>query len=399
MGAVEVSGQVEPGFERVRDAFEANFAERGDVGAAFCLYAGGRPVVDLVGGTVDASGTAYGPQTLQLVFSTTKGATAVCAHILAERGDLDLDAPVAEYWPEFAAEAKDRIPVRWLLSHRAGLPVVDAELTLHQLCEVTPIVEALAAQRPVWEPGTDHGYHALTYGWLVGEVVRRVSGRSIGTFFADEVAKPLGLDFFIGLPTEEEARVAPLLPMKIVIPPDAETIERMVANFSPDGLLLRALTLNGAIGFGDIRLEEGVDPFGGNSPFNLPEVHATEMPAANGITTAASLARMYAATFGEVDGVRLFSERTMNDARLPRSEGPDRVLVELTRLGSGFFLDCPQCPLLGPHSYGHAGAGGSLGFADPEAGIAFGYVMNQMALGLGGDPRANALVEAVRACL
>ena len=399
MGSVEINGRVEPGFERVREVFETNFAERGDVGAAVCVYAGGRAVVDMVGGTVDATGTPYGPETLQLVFSTTKGATAVCANMLAERGDLDLDAPVVEYWPEFGAAGKERIPVRWLLSHRAGLPTVDGELSLEQLCQVTPVVEALAAQRPFWEPGTDHGYHALTYGWLVGEVVRRVSGRTIGTFFAEEVAKPLGLDFFIGLPAAEEDRVAPLLPMKIVVPPDAETIERMAANFNPEGLLLRALTLNGALGFGEIRLDENADPWDGDSPFNKREVHATEMPAANGITTAASLARMYAATFGEVDGVRLLSERSMNDARAPRSEGPDRVLVEVTRLGTGFFLDCPQCPLLGPNSYGHAGAGGSLGFADPEAGIAFGYVMNQMTLGLGGDPRAVALVEAVRDCL
>jgi len=399
MSAVDTSGRVEPGFEPVRDAFEANFAERGDVGAAFCLYKDGRPVVDLVGGTVDAEGTRYGPDTLQLVFSTTKGATAICAHLLAERGDLDLDAPVAEYWPEFAAGGKGRVPVRWLLSHRAGLPTIDARLTLDQVCEVGPVVEALAAQQPFWEPGTDHGYHALTYGWLVGEVVRRVTGRSVGSFLADEIAKPLGIDFFIGLPESEEPRVAPLLPMRIVIPPDAETIERMAANFSPDGLMQRALSLNGALGFGEISLDQSTDPFNGDSPFNRRQVHATEMPAANGITSAASLARLYAATFGEVDGVRLLSDRTMNDARRPQSEGPDRVLVTETRLASGFFLDCIQCPMLGPDSYGHAGMGGSLGFADPEAGIAFGYVMNQLTLGLGGDPRAVALIDAVRSCL
>ena len=392
MAEVQISGRVEPGFERVRAAFEANFAERGEVGAGFCLYVGGRPVVDLIGGRADpAQGTPYGPDTLQLVFSTTKGATALCAHMLAERGELDLEAAVAEYWPEFAANGKQAISVRSILSHQAGLPTIDGQLTLEELCAVAPVVEALAVQKPFWEPGTAHGYHALTFGWLVGEIVRRVSGRTIGRWFADEVAKPLGIDFHIGLPESEEARVAPLQPMKIVIPSDPAVVERMAAVLDPDALMLRALTLNGAISFG------GWDEaFDAESSFNRRDVHATEMPAANGITNASSLARMYAATFGEVDGVRLLSERSMNEARRLQVEGPDRVLIEETRLASGFFLDGTACPMLGPNSFGHSGAGGSLGFADPEAGVAFGYVMNQMALGLGGDPRAMALVEAVR---
>jgi CubicO group peptidase (beta-lactamase class C family) len=395
MAEVQISGRVEPGFEAVRAAFEANFHEQGEVGAAFCLYAGGRPVVDLVGGAADPeSGTPYTPDTLQLVFSTTKAAAALCAHVLAERGELDLDAPVRTYWPEFSANGKERIPVRWLLSHRAGVPTVDAQLTLEQLCEVTPVVQALAEQKPYWEPGTAHGYHALTFGWLVGEVVRRVTGRTIGTWFADEVAKPLGLDFHIGLPESEEARVAPLQPVRVIVPEDPEVIERMMVTLDPNHLMQRALTLNGAMSFG---IEEG--RFDAGSSFNRRDVHATEMPAANGITTAASLARMYAATFADVDGVRLLSEGALADARRLQAEGPDAVLVEDTRFASGFFLDGPACPMLGPASYGHSGAGGSLGFADTEAGVAFGYVMNQMNLGLGGDPRAVALVEAVRRSL
>lgn len=395
MAEVQISGRVEPGFEAVRAAFEANFHEQGEVGAAFCLYAGGRPVVDLVGGTADPGrGTPYTSDTLQLVFSTTKAAAALCAHVLAERGELDLDAPVATYWPEFSANGKEQIPVRWLLSHRAGLPTVDAQLTLEQLCEVTPVVEALAGQKPYWEPGTAHGYHALTFGWLVGEVVRRVTGRTIGTWFADEVAKPLGLDFHIGLPESEEARVAPLQPVRVIVPEDPAVIERMMVTLDPNHLMQRALTLNGAMSFG---IEDG--RFDAGSSFNRRDVHATEMPAANGITTASSLARMYAATFTEVDGVRLLSAGTLADARRLQAEGPDAVLVEDTRFASGFFLDGPACPMLGPASYGHSGAGGSLGFADTEAGVAFGYVMNQMNLGLGGDPRGVALVEAVRRSL
>src|SRR3954454_9187406 len=212
----EIQGEVAAGFEPVRDAFAANFANHGEVGAAFALYVRGEKVVDLWGGVADTTtGRLWSEDTLQLVFSTTKGAAAICAHQLAQAGALDLEAPVAEYWPEFAAEGKGDIPVRWLLAHRGGLPTVDAHLTPSELCAWQPIIEALAAQRPYWEPGTAHGYHALTYGWLVGEVVKRVDGRSIGRFFADEVAKPVGLDFLIGLPAAEEAGVSRLETVQI----------------------------------------------------------------------------------------------------------------------------------------------------------------------------------------
>jgi len=208
-GAVE--GEVAPGFEPVRDAFVRNFTEHGDIGAAVCVYRHGEKVVDLVGGWARPSAAVpYGADTLQLVFSTTKAATAVSALVLAQRGLLDLDAPVARYWPEFAAEGKEGVPVRWLLTHEAGLPTIDATIPLEEALHWTPVVEALAAQRPLWEPGTAHGYHALTFGWLVGEVVRRVSGKSLGSFFADEVAGPLGLEFWIGLPEDREDRVARL---------------------------------------------------------------------------------------------------------------------------------------------------------------------------------------------
>ncbi|MGK2949455.1 MAG: serine hydrolase domain-containing protein, partial [Acidimicrobiales bacterium] len=195
----EIGGRVEPGFEGVAAAFERSFAEHGEVGAATAAYVGGRKVVDLWGGVADqATGAPYTEGSLQLVFSTTKGATAACANLLAQRGDLDIDAPVAEYWPEFAAAGKADIPVRWLLCHKAGLPYVDATLTLDEALAWDPMIRALEAQAPVWEPGTAHGYHATTYGWLVGEVVRRISGKSLGTFFREELAEPLGLEFWIG---------------------------------------------------------------------------------------------------------------------------------------------------------------------------------------------------------
>ena len=391
----EITDRVEPGWEKVRDAFAANFDRYSEVGATFCLYHRGRPVVDLAGGFIDReAGTPYTAGTLQNVFSTTKGATAICAHLLVQRGLLDLDAPVSSYWPEFAAAGKADVPVRMLLCHQVGLPTIDARLTLEQVCAVSPVVEALAAQAPYWAPGTAHGYHALTYGWLVGEVVRRVDGRSLGRFFAEEIAAPLGVDFWIGLPEAEEPRVAPLLSMVMLGTRDPSALSeqdmaRLAAMTAPDSLMLRALSLNGAIG--------GLGA--GDTPFNTRAVHATEMPAANGMTNAASLARLYASTIGAVDGVRILEDKTVDAARRTHSKGDDRVLLVESHFGAGFMLDGVMCPLLGPGSYGHPGAGGSLGFADPEAEIAFGYVMNQMAVGIAGDPRNVALIDAVRACL
>ena len=387
-----VEGEVAPGFDKVREAFEANFAQHGDVGAAFALYVGGEKVVDLWGGTADTeSGRPWTEDTLQLFFSTTKGVTAICAHLLAQRGELDLDAPVASYWPEFKAEGKENVPVRWLLSHRAGLPVVDTTLTPEDVYAWDPVVEALAAQRPVWEPGTKHGYHALTYGWLVGEVIRRVSGRSVGSFFRDEIGEPLGLDLWIGLPAEHEPRVAPLIllqPLGEQVSEDVlstlpEEMQKMIRAFTdPDSLTQRALNVT----------RPPLD-------FNSREVHAAEIPAANGISTARSLAKLYAACVGEVDGSRVLEPAQVQDALAERSNGPDEVLMIPTRFGSGFFLNSTFAPLLGERSFGHAGAGGSLGFADPDAQVGFGYVMNKMQASLAGDPRTLTLIQAVRSSL
>src|SRR5688572_14315514 len=241
----DIGGSVEPGFEGVADAFRANFEQHGEVGAATSVYVAGRKVVDLWGGVADrAAGTPYTEDSLQLVFSTTKGATAACANLLAQRGDLDVDAPVAHYWPEFKAAGKGDIPVRWLLCHKAGLPYVDAELTLEEALAWDPMIRALEEQAPVWEPGTAHGYHATTYGWLVGEVVRRISGKSLGTFFHDEIAEPLGLEFWIGLPDEQQARVAPLLQWgdgKLTSAADPAMAELIAQFMGPDTVLGKAL--------------------------------------------------------------------------------------------------------------------------------------------------------------
>lgn len=380
----EVHGEVQPGFEGVREAFARNFEQGSEAGAAFSLYRRGEKVVDLWGGLADAeTGRPWQQDTLQLVFSTTKGATAVCAHLLAQRGELDFDEPVATYWPEFAANGKEHIPVRWLLCHKAGLPYVDAALTLDEVLAWDPMVEALAAQAPVWVPGEEHGYHATTYGWLVGEVVRRISGKSVGRFFQEEVATPLGLDFWIGLPPEEADRVAPLV--VIDIPRDDPGMREAIDQFiGPESILGRALFAGGAFAEHEF------------ATFNLPQVHAAEIPAANAICDARSLARMYAALVGEVDGVRLLTSEQVKVATEQQTAGVDKVILGLDlQYGLGFMVPSTMLVMGGASSFGHYGAGGSVGFADPDAEIGFGYVMNKMFLGLAGDPRTANLINAV----
>jgi CubicO group peptidase (beta-lactamase class C family) len=381
---VEVGGHVEPGYEVVRDAFANNFEEHGEVGATYSLYVDGAQVVDLWGGARDDTGADYEGDTLQIVFSSTKGAAAACAHLLAQRGLLDVDAPVVEYWPEFGQAGKEHIPVRWLLSHQAGLPTVDAELTRAEALAWEPVIHALEVQAPYWEPGTMHGYHALTYGHLVGEVVRRVDGRSLGTFFHDEIAEPLGLDFWIGLPEELEPRVAPMIPMDSA---SGLSIEDMLG---ADSLMVRALNLNGAFQ-GDLA-----------STANQRDFHAAEIPAANGITNARSLSRMYAGLIGGVDGGPsdgLLTGEQIDVARVLQTSGSDQVLsfpgfdIEST-IALGFWSTSPFAPMGGAASFGHYGAGGSVGFADAEHGIAAGYVMSKMGMGISVDPRSSALIRA-----
>src|SRR5437764_12952584 len=287
-----VNGTVGKGFERVRDTFAANFEEHGEVGAACCAYLHGRPVVDLWGGAKTADGRPYTADTLQMVASTTKGMVAIAAHLLAHEGKLDFDAPVTRYWPEFGQAGKGEMPVRWLFSHRAGLAAVDRPLSLQDVYGWEPVVDALAAQEPLWEPNTAHGSHVGTYGWLAAEVIRRISGHSVGAFVRERIAKPLGVDIFIGLPPALNARVAPLIPAP---PPSAPPDIFLARLLDPKSLLHRAFA----------------NPMMMPGTFNEPAFWAAEVPAANGMATAPSLARLYAATIGEVDGKRLLEPDTL----------------------------------------------------------------------------------------
>ncbi|MFJ2775562.1 serine hydrolase domain-containing protein [Kitasatospora sp. NPDC087315] len=401
---VEIRGGTAEGFEPVRAAFAGGFREHGELGAAFALYVRGRKVVDLWGGDArpevggrPASAVPWTAGTAQVLRSVTKGLTATTALLLAQRGQLDLDAPVAEYWPEFKAAGKERVPVRWLLSHQAGVPALDVPLGLADVLGWERAAAAVAAQAPAWEPGTAHGYHPYTFGWLVGEVVRRASGRTVGRYFAEEIARPLGLDLWIGLPADAAHRVGRLVDLPA---PQA-------ARTGPSGLRLRpkqavrdayrdpaSLT---ARAFASVRPE--VD-------LNDPVVQAAEIPGAGGIGTARSLARFYAALIGVADrqggGTApppLLGPELLARAAGPAVSGPDRVLIVNSAFGLGFFRHGPTSPMASPASFGHPGRGGSLGFADPDLGIGFGYVTNGMQPGVTGDIRSRGLIRAVRACL
>jgi CubicO group peptidase (beta-lactamase class C family) len=378
---IRVEGENAARFARVREAFEQSFAG-GEVGAAVAVTVNGEPVVDLWGGHRDAARTQpWLRDTIVNVYSTTKGMTAICANRLVEQGLLDLDAPVAKYWPEFAQAGKGTIPVRWLLCHKAGLAAIRADVPASARYDWKFMTETLAAERPWWEPGTAHGYHALTFGYLVGEVVRRIDGRTLGTYFREELAEPLGLDFHIGFGPELDARVADMIPA----PPSPPGVPNPFAEAAknPQSLVGRV--------FANPPVEAGA--------VNSRAWRAAEIPAANGHGTARGLAHIYGALAceGELDGVHVLSPAQTALANTENSYGPDQVLAPLhSRFGLGFFMTQPMIPF-GPNkrSFGHPGAGGSIAFADPDARLGIAYVMNQMQVGLAGDARGFRLIAEV----
>jgi CubicO group peptidase (beta-lactamase class C family) len=386
---IETQGQCEPRFERVRQVFAENFERRGEVGAAVAVTIGGKPVIDLWAGHGDAARTRpWQRDTIVNVWSTTKGLCALCGHRLADQGKLDFEAPVAKYWPEFEAAGKANIPVKYLLSHRAGLAAIRAPLKHEDLFNWQKVTSELARQEPWWQPGSKHGYHAITFGWLVGEVVRRISGKSLGTYFRDEIAAPLGADAYIGFGPELDARVADIVPAPPPKPGEPNPFLEMMKD--PESVSAKAI----------------------NNPNTtlLPETtnsrawRGAEIPGANGHSTARALARIYGALScgGELDGVRIVSSASLPRFYTEQSKGLDEVLKFPTRFSLGYMLSQPGAQL-GPNqrSFGHPGAGGSLGFADLDARVGFGYVMNQMGEAAASllDPRCAALIEAVYASL
>ncbi|MFC3572055.1 serine hydrolase domain-containing protein [Streptomyces yaanensis] len=384
--APQVDGRCDPRFTSVRTAFEENFRGREELGAAVTVTVDGETVVDLWGGWADAARTRpWERDTVVNVWSTTKGPAALCLHILADRGLLDLDAPVATYWPEFAAAGKESVLVRHLLSHRAGLAGLREPHSADQLYDWELTVARLAATEPWWQPGTRSGYHALTYGFLVGEVVRRVSGLLPGAFLEREVTGPLGIDFTIGLPEKEAGRAA-----ELVQPPIADSTEQaaVFAQLAPAALAALA------------------NPLVGAAEANSPEWRAAELPALNGHGTARAVAALYGilARRGSWDGRQVLSPEAAERVREGQGSCRDLVLGaglgRDTEIGLGLWLSGSEGSYgPNPRAFGHDGFGGSCGLADPEAGVSLGYVMNRMGPHIADDPRKMALIDALYSAL
>jgi CubicO group peptidase (beta-lactamase class C family) len=358
-------------FASVRDAFEANLQNGTDLGASFAATLEGETVVDLWGGWADEAKTRpWAADTLVNVYSTTKTMTALTALLLADRGELDFDAPVARYWPQFAAAGKARVKVSQLMSHSSGLSGWAAPVSVEDLYDWEKVTALLAAQEPWWEPGTRSGYHAITQGYLVGEVVRRITGRSLGAVFREEIAEPLGADFHIGLAPEHDARVADLIP-----PPPSEPV-------AAQNELVRSMWTNPPINPLDTRTRAW---------------RAAEIPAAGGHGNARSIAEIHAllANGGVAKGKRLMSEAGCRKALEVQIEGEDLIFGAPAKFGLGFGLPGPMVPLPNPNSLFWGGYGGSLAVIDMDARTTFGYAMNRMVGTTTGDARALGLAMAM----
>lgn len=386
-----VQGLCEPGFERVREALAAILAAGSEVGAALAVYVDRRAVVDLWTGHTDAARTRpWDRDTIVNLYSVGKAVTAICALRLVDAGLLDLDAPIARYWPEFGQAGKAQIPVRYLLTHQAGLPAIARALPSGTWSRWDVMTEALAAQAPWWPPGAGHGYHVNTQGFLIGEVVRRITGQTLGTYLRDSFAGPAGIDFFIGFGPELDGRCADVLP-----PPPSPEGEELRRQLSVDPESLTGLSL--------MRVNAYRNPpeVSGMGVVNTRRWRAAEVPSTNGHGNARAVARLYSALAGdgELDGVHVLSPEIIAWAIKQQVYGNDLVLQRPTRFGLGFQLAMAERPLgPNPRAFGHFGAGGSLGFADPDARVAFAYAMNQ---GRGGwqHKHVRHLIDLVYAAL
>ena len=372
----EIEGYCEKRFNSVRDAFKSNFDEDLEVGASVAVTLDGKHVIDLWGGHADAAKTKlWEKDTIVNVYSTTKVMTAICIHMLVDRGLLELDAPVAKYWPEFAQAGKENLPVRYLLNHTSGLAGWDKKFRTKKLYDWDLMVDLLAAQKPWWEPGTQSGYHASTFGYLLGELIRRITKKTAGTFFRDEVAKPLGADFYIGLPEEHDVRVAELIPPP---PMDLSTLGAV----DPKSIAIRSLT-NPIIDVADTKTREW---------------RGAEIPAANGHGNARSVSRITAALAcgGKLDGVSLLSEEAIRRSIEVQSYGTDLVLNIPIRIGLGWGVQNKELPIgPNPNLFFGGGWGGSVVVVDLDAKMSFSYVMNKMVSTTMGDPRSMKLIRAL----
>ncbi len=391
-----VDGMVKSGFEPVRKAFEENFSRRNEVGAACAAVVDNELVVDLWGGEADpATNRAWESDTIVNVFSTTKGVASMAVLHAGSVGLFSFDDPVAEHWPEFAAGGKENVTVRQLLAHQAGLSAIDQKIDMAALADPDKMAVALAAQVPAWEPGTRHGYHGISLGWYESELIRRTDpqGRTIGQYFRDNIAEPLGLDFWIGLPDSvPEHRIARVQAdwyrVKMVA-----NISKMPKDFVKGFLNPRSLT---ARTFGNPAA------LGKPARYNGPEMRRLELPAANGHGTARAIATAYGefAAGGARLGITPEVTSEVSRAAVEPTEGrADLVLFDNTRFSLGYCKPWDGFPFGTPTAFGTPGAGGSLGFADPERKLGFAYVMNRLDYHMFDDPRELALRDAVAECL
>ena len=392
--ALPLAGHCSPGWEAVRDAIHTNFATGEELGCSVAVYHRGALVVDLVAGWVDEAKTReYTHDSLQVVFSTTKGVVATAIAMCVQRGLLDYSEAVSHYWPEFAQHGKENITVAQLLSHQAGLYTIERHMEIEEILDWNTMTTELAGTKPLWEPGTTHGYHALTYGWLAGELIRRVDGRDVGRFIQEEISGPLGAEIYVGLPPLLEPRVAKLVsgkPAGKSGKPETEEarqiremIELMMGPNTPGG---QALSLSGS--------------WTGEGLFNRSDVLQAQIPAANAATNARSLAAMYAALQHPINGVQLLTPESQKAAftvQTPLNE-PDKCLVAPTSFAMGYMAHADFTPYTGEGSCGHPGFGGSVAFLQPKRELAFAYAMNQLAANLAGDTRAQTLMNAAAQC-
>ena len=379
---MEIYGTCKPGFEAVQDAFEANFAEGLEVGAAAAVTVDGEFVVDIWGGNADSEGAPWQRDTIVNVYSTTKTMAATCMLMLADRGELDFDAPVAQYWPEFAQNGKEGVLVSHVMAHTAGVPGFDPPLTtIERLYDLEAVADNLAAQAPWWKPGTASGYHAISQGNLQGEILYRITGRRMADWFRTEVAEPLGADFWMSVPASEDHRVAALVPP--VFSGDKLTINGQ--DVSADSIAVRALLSA---------------PMTATEPATR-EWRAAEIPAAGGFGNARSVARIHAALAcsGTLDGVRLMSEAGVRRALEEQTDGIDQVLMVRLRHGLGFGFQLGETFTTEPGQMFWGGWGGSLAAIDLDARLSVAYVMNRMDADLMGDMRGRRIADAVRTCL
>ncbi len=379
-----VQGTCDPKFAELKEEFERNFAERGEKGASVCLSVNGETQVDLWGGVADVgSGDPWREDTVSIIFSCTKAATALCAHMLIDRGQLELQAPVSKYWPEFAKNGKENTTVQMMLNHESAIPALREPVKPGGFLDWDYMISRMEDEEAFWEPGTRNGYHMVNFGWTVGELVRRVSGRSLGTFFAEEVAGPTGAQYWIGLPDGVEPHIADILPYA---PQPGDPLSDFMQQLlsKPDSIQALSFINNGGWSFND------------------PAAHKAEIGGAGGLSNARGQVAMYTPLACN-DGSLVSSERLAAMGMVSTATQQDATLLVPTRFASGFMKSMDnralrkgqdQSAIIGDKAFGHVGAGGHIGFADPECGLAFSYTMTQMGNGLLMNERGQSLIDA-----